>query len=393
MKIEIDLSQKNCAIKVTTADGNIIDIVPDATAVAKETAVKPEPATNAEKENAAPTTGTATPDPDTVETASLSEKIISMKREYERIKKAVYRAKKKLEALAVPGTCPQIVPHVPQNVPGDNLGQGTSAYCNANNINYNNQSYSDQSVISPIPDVANTPAPSTAAEHDATYTPVPDTVAAEYEAAYPHYCLPFVPEDDHSFIPLAQLPEVYRNVVTAWNNLPLTEKLKGLFTDKAKELYALLKQFGEAAVQKAIRTVAECPFLLGKSANSRGWIISFSWLLKPHNMEKVLADKYRDSKKRYQGYDNYNSSYAPWLEEGTDYYNSNCNYNATTTSTTAEALTAHTAATWDDVNENTTTCLLDPAEMFKGVTDLSDQARRGLMNAAAKLGLTKGQVA
>lgn len=75
------------------------------------------------------------------------------------------------------------------------------------------------------------------------------------------------------------------------------------------------------------------------------------------------------------------------------YYYNNYNYNATTTAAVAEALTAHTAATWDNVNENTATCLLDPAEMFKGVTNLSDQARRGLMNAAAKLGLTQGQVA
>ena len=97
-----------------------------------------------------------------------------------------------------------------------------------------------------------------------------------------------------------------------------------------------------------------------------------------------------------QGYDSYSLAYTPWLEEGTDYYSCNdnaavadYNYNAAST----EALTAHTAATWDDVNENTTTCLLDPAEMFKGVTGLSDQARLGLMNAAAKLGLTQGQVA
>ena len=379
MKIEIDLSQKNCAIKVTTPDGNIIDIVSAATEAAKEIEEKTEPtapATTAEKKNAAPTIGAAAPDPDTIETIALSEKIVSMKREYERVKKAVYRAKKKLEALAVPGTCPQIVPLVPQNVPGDYLGQGTSAYCNTNIFNYNNQSYSDQSVTSPIPVISNPPA---------------SGITAECEASYSHNCLPFVPEDIHNFIPLAQLPEVYRNVVTAWNKLPLTEKLKGLFTDKAKELYALLKQFGEAAVQKAIRTVAECPFLLGKSPNSRGWVISFSWLMRPHNLEKVLADRYRDKKNNYQGYDSYNLAYTPWLEEGTDYYN--CNYNAATTSATAEALTAHTAATWDDVNENTTTCLLDPAEMVKGVTNLSDQARRGLMSAAAKLGLTKGQVA
>ena len=380
MKIEITFTNVNCAIKVTTPDGNTIDIVPSVPAAAEETEEKPEPAataTTAEKECAAPSTGAAAPDTNTVEANAISSEITAMNREYERVRKAAYRAKKKLEATlqalgqtvtaaaancpapvpanipcpvpVVEEACPGVVPNVPKPLPGDNRGQGTenSTYSNIITYNYNKTLYNKST-------------------------------------------------SNQTFIPLAQLPEVYRNVVTEWNKLPLKEKLKGLFTDKAKELYVLLQQFGEATVQEAIRTVAECPFLLGKSANSRGWVISFGWLMKSHNMEKVLADRYRDKKNNYQGYDNYNLAYTPWLEEGTDYYNCNAvaaAYNGNTTNAAPEALTAHTAATWDDVNENAATCLLDPAEMFKGVTNLSDQARRGLMNAASKLGLTKGQVA
>lgn len=345
MKIEIAFSNVNCAIKITTPEGNIIDIVPT---------LRPEPevpVATAETEYAAPVTVAAAPDTKTVETAALSEKIISMNREYERLKKAVYRAKKKLEATTaslgqmvtaaaascpspafagcpspalthypapvpagvprVPETCPQVVSPVPQNVPGDNWGQGTVdiTYGNTSNNNYYNKTMSHKSITNP------------------------------------------------TFIPLAKLPEVYQKIITAWNNLPLPEKLKlkGLFTDRAQELYTLLKQFGKAAVYKAIRTVAECPFLLGKSANSSGWIISFGWLLKPHNMEKVLADKYRDTEKYYKSYDNYSLAYAPWLEEGTD----------------------------------TETCYIDPAVMTEGVTKLSDHTRNCLNHAAKLLGLKK----
>lgn len=276
----------------------------------------------------------------TIEPAAVSEDLTTMKREYERVKKAVYRAKKRLEATTasleqtltaaaascpspafagcpspaftpypapvpagvpcVPETCPQVVSHVPQTVPGDNWGQGTVdiTYGNTSNNNYYNKTMSDKSITNP------------------------------------------------TFIPLVKLPEVYQKIITAWNKLPLSEKLKGLFTDKAKELHSLLKQFGEEAVQKAIHTVAECPFLLGKSSNSRGWVISFSWLLKPHNMEKVLADKYRDRE---------NISCPPPQSYWTD----------------------------------SETCYIDPAVMTEGVTKLSDHTRNCLNHAAKLLGLKK----
>ena len=50
----------------------------------------------------------------------LSSKLTAMHREYERVRKAVYRAKKKLAELVVPSV--PTVPNVPPVVPGDTMG-------------------------------------------------------------------------------------------------------------------------------------------------------------------------------------------------------------------------------------------------------------------------------
>ena len=377
MKIEIAFSNVNCAIKVTTPEGNIIDIVPTLPAVAEDNSARPEAAatvTNAAKENAAPATGAVALENNTAKAAALSEKIISMNREYERLKKAVYRAKKKLEATTaslgqrvtataascptlvpagvhcpvpvVPVACPQVVPHVPHNVPGDNLGKETA------NITYSNINN-------------NTTAITTKTLSDKSIT-------------------------NSTFIPLAKLPEAYQKIITAWNNLPLPEKLKGLFTDKSRELHALLKQFGETDVHKAIRTVAECPFLLGKSANSRGWIVSFSWLLKPHNMEKVLANKYRDRSCR-QVYD-CGPEYLPWTaetERNSDWTTNAEKFNTETyanCTANAEELNRKTYPDRDTTSPAACqTRFLPPEEMMQGLDHLSDGIRRNLLEAAAKI--------
>ena len=95
-------------------------------------------------------------------------------------------------------------------------------------------------------------------------------------------------------IPTEKLPEAFRKVVMAWNQLPLEIKLSGLYPRLVKRLHNLFENYGEEQVHKAIESIANSPFLLGKSKNNRGWVVSFSWLTDPENLEKILEGQYLD---------------------------------------------------------------------------------------------------
>ena len=333
--------------------------------------------------------------------SALSDKITSLNREYERLRKAVYRAKKKLAESVVPNT-----------VPGDTWGQGqavTSYNSTTNTVTHNHVFDNDSdNVIDP------TMSDPVMSRKDAGTT---STLSPEPTGN----CLPFVPEEaSRKFIPLANLPEMYRNIVTAWNDLPLPEKLKGLYPDVAQKLHHLLKEFGEAAVQKAIRMVADSPFLLGKSSNSSGWIIYFGWLLKPGNLKKVLENKYRDRSREWkQGNECVTyPEYIPWSMVKNTVNRTTVTANAYTENTVNRTTVTANAYTENMVNHTTLTangyespaaamgygnpwpeecsadnavqsCFLDPEYMLKGLDPLTDQARSNLAWAAARLGLTK----
>ena len=99
-------------------------------------------------------------------------------------------------------------------------------------------------------------------------------------------------------IPLAELPEPARNILKAWNELPLDSKFEGLYPTLLKQMQAMLERYGEEAILKAVANVAESSFLLGSSRNSRGWSISLGWMLKPDHLENILQGKYLDKKPR-----------------------------------------------------------------------------------------------
>ena len=368
-----------------------------------------------QNESVSPVTEAATTDETLkAETKALSAKLAAMTREYERVKKAAYRAgirlKENLKALGqtstmsaastnrpslalagvpcavprVPEVCPQTVPNP---VPGDTCGQGqavTSYYSttNTNTIIHNHVLDNDSDNV-----------------FDHTMS---DPVMSHKEAETTNVlspepmgnCLPFVPEEtSHKFIPLANLPEVYQNLLQAWNDLPLPEKLKGLYPDVAQKLYHLLKEFGEAAVQKAIRMVADSPFLLGKVTNTRGWKhICFGWLLNPANLKKILENKYRDRSRDWsQGYDSDVTypEYIPWSTVQNE-----VNHTTVTANAYAESPEA-TADYCDPMPEEYSTdnaaqgYFLDPEYMLQGLDPLTEQARSNLAWAAARLGLTK----
>ena len=99
-------------------------------------------------------------------------------------------------------------------------------------------------------------------------------------------------------IPTDQLPETVQKILNAWNELPLDNKFQGLYSSMLKRMEALLEQYGEEALRKAVRNVANSQFLLGHSRNNRGWAITLSWMLNPDHLENILQGKYQDKKAR-----------------------------------------------------------------------------------------------
>ena len=95
--------------------------------------------------------------------------------------------------------------------------------------------------------------------------------------------------ESDKLIPTSKLPEAYRNVVTAWNRLPLEKKLKGLYPLLIRQLGNIFEQYGEETIHKAIDRVRESQFLLGQSKNSTGWVVSLTWLLEPEHLERATA--------------------------------------------------------------------------------------------------------
>ena len=401
MNIEFSVKEENgvVKIKIILPDKPVV-IETDASTNATDT---PVTEVTVQKETAPSTKESANPDVAAdAETTALAAKLAAMNREYERVKKAAYRAGKRLEknlkalgqtmnvsatgspglALAgvpcsvprVPEACPQTVLNVPNTVPGDTWGQGTAVTAYSNTCNTNTKS----KTISTMSDQVMSHEASTAIN---ALSPKPTGNR-----------LPFVPEDTpRRFIPLASLPEVYQNLLQAWNQLPLPKKLKGLYPDMMEKLHTLLQEFGEATLHKAIHMVGDSPFLLGKSSNSSGWIIYFGWLLKPGNLIKILENKYRDRSHEWnQGYECVTyPEYIPWSTVKNE-----VNHATVTANAYAES-PAVTADYGDPLPDECSTdnaaqgYFLDPEYMLKGLDPLTEEARSNLARAAALLGLTK----
>ena len=444
MNIELSVKEENGVVKINimSPDKPVV-IETDAGANTAGTLVT---AASEQNESVSPATETATADETLKEEATaLSAKLAAMNREYERVKKAAYRAgirlKENLKALgqtatmsaagspglalagapcavprvpevcprgivtvpngnsAVPDICPQTVLNVPNSVPGDKMGQGqavTSYYGTTNNTNTVTHNHVFDNDSDNVIDHTMSDHVMSRKEAETTNTLSPEPVGN---------CLPFVPEDVHHFIPLANLPAVYQNLLQAWNNLPLPEKLKGLYPDVAQKLHHLLKEFGKAAVQKAIRMVADSPFLLGKSSNSSGWVIYFGWLLKPGNLKKILENKYRDRSREWkQGNECVTyPEYIPWstvkdtVNRTTVTANAYAENTVNRTTLTANGYESPGAPAdygdpWPEeysADNDAQSCFLDPEYMLKGLDPLTDRARSNLVWAAARLGLTK----
>ena len=97
-------------------------------------------------------------------------------------------------------------------------------------------------------------------------------------------------------VPLDQLTETEQKILNAWNDLPLDNNFDGLFPAMRRQLQALVERYGEEPLLKAIGNVANSPFLLGCSRNSRDWVITFPWFLVPEHLENILQGKYQNKK-------------------------------------------------------------------------------------------------
>ena len=84
-------------------------------------------------------------------------------------------------------------------------------------------------------------------------------------------------------------------VIDAWNALGLQRiKLGDATTTRYKQLKARIKSYGLDGVMSAIKKIKTSPFLQGD--NTRGWVISFDWFIKPNNFPKVLEGNYDERK-------------------------------------------------------------------------------------------------
>ena len=379
MQLVIVLTEEDGAmkIKLQTPDEKTIDVKPVKTDIAPENpqtmngqtvtngstepGVTTETVLPTETEKAALPAATATENTKAKTIAEnevnrFTEKIASLNREYERLRKAVWRMRKRLA---------EMLQAVEQNVASSNTGDPDAVPSNANVASANSIPAAVNDCPETIPAQC-TSVPSTVPDVPSNVPVVPDVPdGVPGDAGTEEKRKNQRKEEENNnnktnrIIPAAKLPAAFRNVVNEWNRLPLRVKLKGLFPAAAKQVQLLLNQFGADAVQKAIRMVGECPFLLGTGEHSHGWVISFSWLLKAQNMEKVLNGRYRE---RTKG-ETY-PEYIPWDEEE------------------GNTKPATPGVTY-----------LDPDYMNKGIAVLSDESRRRLENTARLLGLIREAVA
>ena len=353
MQLVIVLTEEDGAmkIKLQTPDEKTIDVKPVKTDIAPENpqtmngqtvtngstepGVTTETVLPTETEKAALPAATATENTEAKTIAEnevnrFTEKIASLNREYERLRKAVWRMRKRLAEMlqaveqnvassntgdpdavptnanvasansipaavndcpeTIPAPCisvPSVVPDVPDdvpivpdgpgNVPGDVGTEEKRKNQRKEEENKNKNKNNSFNSASFVPSVSSVP--SSSAYADTVQGNAYKNGTAQNGENSQDY-IPFVLPKNNQLIPAAKLPAAFRNVVNEWNRLPLRVKLKGLFPAAAKQVQLLLNQFGADAVQKAIRMVGECPFLLGTGEHSHGWVISFSWLLK-----------------------------------------------------------------------------------------------------------------
>ena len=153
-------------------------------------------------------------------------------------------------------------------------------------------------------------------------------------------------------IPLKHLEEKYRNVVTAWNKLPLA-KYRGMTAALLENVKTLWQQYGEQTVLSTIEKIANCPFLLGQKEN-KGWKVSLAWLVDPANFAKVLSGKYEDTERNCNYGGNTDESWLP-AEDLDSYLHEACKESCAAEETEYD---------WDDLLKPVTPAQKEAAELL-----------------------------
>ena len=82
-----------------------------------------------------------------------------------------------------------------------------------------------------------------------------------------------------------------RRVMEAWNSLGLQQVTKVTGdTIRGRMLRARIREYGLEAVLEAVEKIRKSSFLKGQ--NSKGWVITFDWFVRPNNFPKVLEGNY-----------------------------------------------------------------------------------------------------
>ena len=85
-----------------------------------------------------------------------------------------------------------------------------------------------------------------------------------------------------------------QRIIDAWNGLGLGQVRKIVQgTQREQLLKKRIRDYGVDEVLRAIENVRNSTFLNGN--NSKGWIITFDWFIKPNNFPKVLDGNYKSS--------------------------------------------------------------------------------------------------
>ena len=79
-------------------------------------------------------------------------------------------------------------------------------------------------------------------------------------------------------------------IIHSWNALGVSS-VKSISNNRLTLVKARIAEHGLDAFLEAIKSINECPFLIGQ--NERGWVITFDWFIKPSNFAKVLEGNYR----------------------------------------------------------------------------------------------------
>ena len=89
-------------------------------------------------------------------------------------------------------------------------------------------------------------------------------------------------------------------ILNHWNALQTLgiKPIRMINGKREESVRARIRQYGEDAFIEAIEKIRESDFLQGK--NSRGWTITFDWLILPSNFPKVLEGNYDNSNHQQQ---------------------------------------------------------------------------------------------